>query len=44
MGASEVYSDVDYFVIKGAGHGFAGQNRVEADQNILDYLIKIGLL
>ena len=42
--ASEVYSDVDYFVIKGAGHGFAGQNRVEADQHILDYLIKIGIL
>ncbi|MEE1158829.1 MAG: alpha/beta fold hydrolase, partial [Atopobiaceae bacterium] len=39
--AAKVYPDVDYFVIKGADHGFAGQHRVEADQHILDYLIKL---
>ena len=39
--AAEVYRDVDYFVIEGADHGFAGQHRVEADQHILDYLIKL---
>ena len=39
--AAKVYPDVDYFVIEGADHGFAGQHRVEADQHILDYLIKL---
>lgn len=42
--AAEVYADVDYFVIDGAGHGFSGSAFEEAVRHIFDYLQEIGLI
>lgn len=39
--AAEVYADVDYFVINGAGHGFSGSAFEEAVGHIFDYLQEI---
>ena len=41
--AAQVYPDVDYFVIDGAGHGFTGERNEEAQQHVLDYLNRIGI-
>ena len=41
---AEVYADVDYFVINGAGHGFSGSAFEEAVRHIFDYLQEIGLI
>ena len=39
--AAEVYADVDYFVINGAGHGFSGSAFEEAVGHIFDYLQEV---
>lgn len=42
--AAEVYSDVDYHVIRGGGHGFYGAALDAAFDHILVYLQKTGVL
>lgn len=42
--AAEVYPDVEYFVISGAGHGFNGSAFEEAVTHIFDYVQEIGVL
>lgn len=42
--AAEVYKNVDYYVIDGAGHGFNGGAFDEAVRHIFDYLQEIGLI
>lgn len=42
--AAEVYEDVEYYVIDGAGHGFDGTAFDEAVRHIFDYLQEIGLV
>ena len=42
--AAEVYSDVEYYVINGAGHGFNGRAFEEAAEHIFEYLQKNGIL
>lgn len=42
--AEEVYEDVDYYVIDGAGHGFNGGAFDEAVRHIFDYLQEIGII
>ena len=42
--AEKSYSDVEYYVINGAGHGFSGSAFTEATKHIFDYLQKINLL
>lgn len=41
---AEVYGDVEYYVIDGAGHGFNGGAFDEAVRHIFDYLQEIGLI
>lgn len=41
--AAEVYPDVSYVVIKGAGHGFRGSSFEEAIGHIFDYIQVIGI-
>lgn len=41
--AAEVYGDVDYYVIDGAGHGFSGKAFDEAVRHIFEYLRETGL-
>lgn len=38
--AAEVYPDVDYYVIDGAGHGFNGSAFEQAVEHIFDYVQK----
>ena len=42
--AAEVYPDVDYYVIRGGGHGFYGNALDDAFSHILEYLQKITIL
>ena len=42
--AAEVYPDVEYYVINGAGHGFSGSAFEEAVGHIFDYLQEIGVI
>lgn len=42
--AAEVYGDVEYYVIDGAGHGFNGGAFDEAVRHIFNYLQEIGLI
>ena len=42
--AAEVYPDVEYYVINGAGHGFNGRAFEEATEHIFEYLQKNGIL
>lgn len=42
--AAEVYPAAEYFVIKGAGHGFSGRAFEEAMEHIRDYLQEIDIL
>ena len=42
--AAQVYEDVDYYVIKGGGHGFYGGALNEAKEHILQYLQRISVL
>lgn len=42
--AAEVYENVDYYVIDGAGHGFSGGAFDEAVRHIFDYLQEIELI
>lgn len=42
--AAEVYQNVDYHVIDGAGHGFAGNDFEEAVEYVFDYLLEIGMI
>ena len=42
--AAEVYPDVDYYVIRGGGHGFYGNALDDAFLHILEYLQKTGIL
>lgn len=42
--AAEVYENVDYYVIDGAGHGFNGGAFDEAVKHIFDYLQEIELI
>ena len=42
--AAEVYPDVEYFVIDGAGHGFSGRALDESIRYIFNYLQEAGLL
>lgn len=42
--AAEVYPDVEYFVIDGAGHGFGGTAFDKANRHIFDYLQEIEIL
>lgn len=42
--AAEVYENVDYYVIDGAGHGFNGGAFDEAVRHIFDYLQEIELI
>lgn len=42
--AAEVYENVEYYVIDGAGHGFSGSAFDEAVRHIFDYLQEIGLI
>lgn len=42
--AAEVYKDVEYYVIDGAGHGFSGSAFDEAVRHIFDYLQEIEII
>lgn len=42
--AAEVYPDVEYYVIRGGGHGFYGNALEDAFSHILEYLQKIAIL
>jgi hypothetical protein len=42
--ALEVYTDIDFHIINGAGHGFKGDKFDEAIDHIFIYLDKIGIL
>lgn len=42
--AAEVYENVEYYVIDGAGHGFGGSAFDEAVRHIFDYLQEIGII
>ena len=42
--AAEVYPDVEYYVINGAGHGFNGRSFEEAAEHIFAYIQKNGIL
>ena len=42
--AAEVYEDVDYHVIDGAGHGFSGSAFDEAVRYVFDYLQQIEII
>lgn len=42
--AAEIYGDVEYYVIDGAGHGFNGGDFDEAIRHIFDYLQKIEII
>ena len=42
--AAEVYEDVDYHVIDGAGHGFSGNAFDEAVRYVFDYLQQIEII
>lgn len=42
--AVEVYKDVEYYVIDGAGHGFSGSAFDEAVSYLFDYLQKTGII
>ncbi len=42
--AAEVYSDVEYYVINGARHGFNGRAFEEAVEHIFEYIQKNGIL
>ncbi len=42
--AAEVYPDVKYHVISGGGHGFYGNTFDEAVEQILIYLLRIGMI
>lgn len=42
--AADVYPDVDYFVINGAGHGFSGSAFEETMLHIFEYVQETGLL
>lgn len=42
--AAEVYQDVDYYVIEGAGHGFSGNAFDEAVEHVFDYLQGIDVI
>lgn len=42
--AAEVYSDVEYYQINGAGHGFSGTDFEEALDHIFDYIQEIGVI
>lgn len=42
--AAEVYKDVEYYVIDGAGHGFSGSAFEEAVRHIFDYLQEIEII
>lgn len=42
--AADVYPDVEYYVIDGAGHGFGGSDFDEAVHHIFDYLQEIGMI
>ena len=41
--AAEVYPDVEYYIIDGAGHGFGGSDFEEAVTHIFNYLQEIGM-
>lgn len=42
--AAEVYKDVEYYVIDGAGHGYSGGAFDEAIRHIFDYLQEINMI
>ena len=42
--AAEIYREVSYYIIKGAGHGFEGEETETANTYILGYLQDIGIL
>lgn len=42
--AAEIYKDVEYYVIDGAGHGFSGSAFDEAVSYLFDYLQKTGII
>lgn len=42
--AAEVYEDVEYYIIDGAGHGFNGNAFDEAVRHIFDYLQEIEII
>ena len=42
--AADIYPDVEYYVIHGAGHGFSGNAFYEAVQHIFEYLQEIEII
>ena len=42
--ALEVYKNVEFHVIEGAGHGFTGNNREKALDFIIEYFKKNGII